>query len=170
VASCRESVSAALSWDQGRQECDESDWREGGSRLHAPNGAGPDRIAALGRQALQRLTGGPPAELRQKFSRLGLISERSHRAAPRTRKKSSFFSSATIALEVFATARCPSHASGARPRDSSRIKRESNCICRSLVNKGTSRRNVSVWPRLRAAMTSHSRNVTPGRTIFPARS
>jgi hypothetical protein len=102
---------------------------------------GQDRIAALGHQALQRLTGGPPAELRQKLQsvRLGLITERSHPVAPRLRKKSSFFSSATIALEVFAAARWPSQASGVRPSDSFRIKRESNVTSRSLVNKEASR-------------------------------
>jgi hypothetical protein len=39
------------------------------------------------------------------LSRLGVIVERSHPAASRPRRKSSFFSSATIALEVFAAAR-----------------------------------------------------------------
>jgi hypothetical protein len=33
---------------------------------------GQDRIAALGHQALQGLTGGPPAELRQKLQSVGV--------------------------------------------------------------------------------------------------
>ena len=37
-----------------------------------PQKGGQDRIAALGRQALQRLTGGPPAELRQKLQPVGV--------------------------------------------------------------------------------------------------
>ena len=56
------------------------------------------------------------------LSRLGLIVERSHSAAPSSRRKSSFFSSARIALELFAAARSPSQASGVRSSSSPRTR------------------------------------------------
>jgi hypothetical protein len=56
------------------------------------------------------------------LSRLGLIVERSHSATPSSRRKSSFFSSARIALELFAAARSPSQASGVRSSSSPRTR------------------------------------------------